>query len=84
MNPFDLVLTRHPPGLVMTGVAPQGENTAAEENMGPVQYRRATFRRLRNAPTHIWLKLSAGRQRYKSDFDRKVSFHPVGNAGDFV
>lgn len=83
-TPFALVFTRHPSGLVTTEVSFQGKDTAGEEHMEPVQYKRATPRRLRNVLTHARSKLSAVQKRYKRDFDRQVSFRPVINAKDFV
>lgn len=65
-------------------MAPQEKDTAAKENIGPAQYRRATLRRLCNVLAHARSKLSAAQSRYKTDFGRKVSFRSVTNAGDFV
>lgn len=52
--------------------------------MKPLQYKQATFCRLKHVPTHTESKLSAARRRYKSNFDRKVSFLPVFNVGVLV
>lgn len=48
------------------------------------QYKRATRRRLRSVLVHARSKLSAARRRYKSVFERTVSFRLVLKAGDFV
>lgn len=69
--------------LIMTGVSSHGRGTNTEENTGPVQYKRATLRRLRSVPVHALLKLSAAQRRYKSDLDCKANFRPVINGEDF-
>ncbi|CDF32918.1 unnamed protein product [Chondrus crispus] len=72
-TPFDLVLTRPPSGLILP-----------EDPRTPVQYKRATLRKLRDALDRARTKLSASQKRYKDDFDKKVRFRPVVVAGDFV
>lgn len=52
--------------------------------MGPAQYRRPTLRHLENVLTFVRPKFSAAQRRYKTDFDRKVSFRLVVNVGDFL
>lgn len=61
----------------MTIVALRQKVTTAEENKGPVQYRQHTLRRLRIVLTNARSRLSAAQQRYKGDFNRKVSFRGV-------
>lgn len=70
--------------MVVTGVTLQRRHAIAEENMGPVQCKRKTLHLLTNVPSHALSRLSAAGRRYKSDFDRKMSFSPVTNAEDFV
>lgn len=71
-------------GLGLMFVTSQQEDAPAEENLGPVQYKRATIRRPGSVLTHARLKLSTVQRRYKSDFNCEVSFFLVVNAGDFV
>lgn len=50
--PFDLVLTRHPFGLVTTGATLQRSSTGAKKSMGPVQCKKATFCHFKNVLSH--------------------------------
>lgn len=81
MTLFNLVLTRHPSRLVLTGVTSQERDTVAEEDVGPVQCKRATLFRLRNVQAHARSELSAAQRLYKSDFRGMVSFRLVVRAG---
>ena len=83
-NPFDLELTRPPNGLVLPGAAPQDTGSNREDPRTPVQYKRATLRKLRDAIDRARMKLTAAQKRYKDDFDKMVRFRPVIVAGDFV
>ena len=83
-TPFDLVLTRPPSGLILPGTVLQDVGTHREEPRTPVQYKRATLRKLRDALDRARTKLTASQKRYKNDFDKKVRFRPVVGAGDFV
>ena len=82
-TPFDLVLTRPLPRLVLPGTVPQGAGTHREDPQTPVQHKRATLRKLRDALDRARTKLTASQKRYQDDFDKKVRFHPVVGAGDF-
>lgn len=68
----------------MTGVTARGRDNNAEENVGPIQYKRAVLRTLKNVLNRARSMLSAAQRRYKRDFDRKLTFHPTINAGDLV
>ena len=81
-TPFDLVLTRPPSGPILPGTA--GRGTHREDPRTPVQYKRATLRKLRGALDRARTKLTASQKRYKDDFDKKVRFRPVFGAGEFV
>ena len=83
-TPFDLVLTRPPSGLILPGTVPQDAGTRREDSRTPVQYKRATLRKLRDALDRARTKLTASQKRYKDDFDKKVRFRLVVGAGDFV
>ena len=83
-TPFDLVLTRPPSGLILPGTILQDAGTHREEPRTPVQYKRATLRKLRDALDRARTKLTASQERYKEYFDKKVRFVPVVGAGDFV
>ena len=83
-TPFDLVLTRPPSGSILTGTVPQDAGTHREDPRTPVQYKRATLRKLCDALDRTRTKLTASQKRYKDDFDKKVRFRPVVEAGDFV
>ena len=83
-TPFDLVLTRAPSGLILPGTVPQDAGTHREDPRTPVQYKRATLRKLRDALDRARTKLTASQKRYKDDFDKKVRFRPIVGAGDFV
>ena len=58
--------------------------TRREDPWTPVQYKRATLRKLRSALYRARRKLTASQKRYKDGFDKKVCYHPVVGAGDFV
>ena len=80
-TPFDLVLTRPPSGFILPSTVPQDAGTHREDRRTPVQYRRATLRKLINALARARTKLTASQKRYKDDFDKKVRFRPlVGQA----
>ncbi|CDF38306.1 unnamed protein product [Chondrus crispus] len=83
-TPFDLVLTRPPTGLILPGTVPQDAGTHMEDPRTPVQYKRATLRKLRDALDRARTKLTASQKQYKDNLDRKVRFRPVVRAGDFV
>ena len=83
-TPFDLVLTRPPSGLMLSGTVPQDAGTHREDPWTPVQYKRATLRKVRDALDRAQTKLIASQKRYKDDFNKKVRFRPVVGAGDFV
>lgn len=83
MTPFDLVLARHPSGLVKTGVTSQERDTLAEESMGTWLHKPGTLRHLSNALIHLLSKLGSAQRLYTSDYDHKVSFCPVIKAGSF-
>ena len=84
MTLFDLVLTRPLSGLILPGTIQQDAGTHREDPRTPVQYKRATLRKLRDALDRVRTKLTASQKRYKDDFDKKVRFRPVVGAGDFV
>lgn len=63
---------------------PQDRETVWGENVGTVQYKRATPCSLKIVLTHAQPRLSAAYRWYESDFDRKVSLRPVASAGSFV
>ena len=83
-TPFDLVLTRAPSGLVLPGTVPQDAGTHREDPRTPVQYKRATLRKLRTALECARGKLTTAQERYKASFDRKVRYRPVIVVGDYV
>ena len=83
-TPFDLVLTRPLSDLTLPSTVPQDEGNHREDRQTPVQYKRATLRKLCDAPDRARTKLTASQKRYKDDFDKKVCFGPVVRAGDFV
>ncbi|CDF40922.1 unnamed protein product [Chondrus crispus] len=83
-TPFDLVLTRPPSGLALPGTVPQDAVSNTEDPRTPVQYKRATLRKLRDALERTRVKLTAAQRRYKADFDKKVRFRPVIEKGDRV
>lgn len=68
----------------MTGVARHDRDTAAEENMGPVQWKRATHCRVRSVLAFVRSSLSSAQRQYRSYFKHKKSCRLVINAGDFV
>lgn len=69
----------------MTGVTFQEKDTASEEDMPPVQCRRAILRRLSNVLTHARSELGGAQLQYESGFDRNMSFRPIGvKTEDFV
>ena len=82
--PFDLVLTRPLSGSILPGTVPQDVGTHREDPRTPVQYKRATLRKLRDAFDRSRTKLTASQKRYKEDFDKKVRFYLVVGAGLFV
>ncbi|CDF39905.1 unnamed protein product [Chondrus crispus] len=83
-TPFDLVLTRPPSGLALPGTVPQDAVSNTEDPRTPVQYKRATLRKLRDALERARVKLTAAQRRYQADFDKKVRFRPVIEVGDLV
>ena len=83
-TPFDLVLTRPPSGLILPSTVLQDTGTHREDPWTPVQYKRATLRKLRDALDRAGTKLSASQKRYKDNFDKKIRFRPVVGAGHFV
>ncbi|CDF38169.1 unnamed protein product [Chondrus crispus] len=83
-TPFDLVLTRPPSGLALPGTVPQDAVSNTEDPRTPVQYKRATLRKLRDALERTRVKLTAAQRRYKADFDKKVRFRSVIQVGDLV
>lgn len=52
--------------------------------MESVQDKRASFRHLRNVLAHAQAKRTAAKQRYKTDFDRKMGSRRVRNVGNYV
>ena len=83
-TPFDLVLTRPPSGLILPGTVLRDAGTHREDPRTPVQYKRATLRKRRDALDRARTKLTASQMRYKDDFDKKVRFRPVVGAGDLI
>ena len=83
-TPFDLLLTRPPSGLMQPGTVPQDAGTHREDPRTPVQYKRATLRKLCDELLRARTKLTASQKRYKDDFDKKVRFRPVVGAGNFI
>ena len=83
-TPFDLVLTRPPSGLALPGTVPQDAVSNTEDPQTPLQYKRATLRKLREAFERTRVKLTAAQRRYKTDFDKKVRFRLVTPVGEFV
>ena len=69
-TPFDLVLSRHPKGILTESVGQLPEGTA---NAGsPAAVKRNTLNRLRYALSRAKVKLTKAQLRYKLDFDRRV------------
>lgn len=68
----------------MTRATFQGRDTAVEENMGRVQYKRGTLHLLKYELNSARSNLSGAEKRYKRDFHRKISFRSVLKAGNFV
>ena len=83
-TPFDLVLKCSPSGLILPSTVPQDAGTHREDPRTPLQYNRATIRKLRDALDCARPKLTASQKRYKDGFDKKDHFRPVVRAGDFV
>ena len=83
-TPFDLVLTRPPSGLILPGTVPQDAGTHREDLRTPLQYKRVTLRKLRDALDRAPTKLTASQKRFKDDFGKKVRSRPVVGAGDSV
>ena len=69
-TPFDLVLSRHPSGILTESVSKLPEETAAAESAAAVK--RNTLNRLRYAPSRARINLTKAQQRYKHDFYRHV------------
>lgn len=59
----------------------QRKDLDADENIGPIQYKQAPLCSLRNLLALVKSKVSAAQRRYKSSFDRSVSFCPVISPG---
>ena len=83
-TPFDLVLTRPPSVWALPTTVPQDAVSNTEDPRTPVQYKRATLRKLRDALERTRVKLTAAQRRYKTDFDKKVRFRSVIAVGDLV
>ena len=83
-TPFDLVLMRPPSGLALPGTVPQDAVYNTEDPGTPVQYKRTTLRKLRDALERTRVKLPAAQRRYKADFDKKVRLRLVIEVGDLV
>ena len=83
-TPFDLVLTGPPSGLALPGPVPQDAVSNMEDPRTPVQYKRVTLRKLRDAVEPARIKLTAAQRRYKTDFDMKLRFRAVVEVGDLV
>lgn len=64
-TPFDLVLSRHPSGILTESVSKLPEETAAAESAAAVK--RNTLNRLRYAPSRARINLTKAQQRYKHD-----------------
>ena len=81
---FDLVLTRPPFDQILPSTVMQDAGTHREDPRTPMQYKRATLRKLRDALHCARTKLTVSQKRYKDDFDKQVRFRPVVGAGDIV
>ncbi|CAN8068757.1 unnamed protein product [Agarophyton chilense] len=80
-TPFDLVLLRHPPGIVV-----QGDHTTstAAGALTPAQVKRNTLVMLRRALKHAESRLTAAQKRYKADYDRRVTNVVSVSSGQYV
>lgn len=82
---LDLVLTQHPPSItVSSDTEVMTEGTVPEDRVKLVQLKRTTLRSLLYALQTARTKLKTAQQRQKADFDKKVRFRPVIQAGDEV
>ena len=69
-TPFDLVLSRHPSGILTESVGHLPEGTTNARSSAAVK--RNTLKRLRYALSRAKVDLTKAQQRYKHDFDRRV------------
>lgn len=83
-TPFGVVWTRQPPGLIFAGTAPQAAGVAPKDGSTPVQYKRATLRKLSDVLDRAQIKLTAAQRRYKDELDKRVQFPPVIQEGEKI
>ena len=83
-TPFDLVLTRHPPGIAVNEPAAGAQQTVPDVNMTPAMFKRMTLRRLRHVLTEARSTMTQAQQLYKANYDRQVRFFPTFKPGDAV
>ena len=83
-TPFDLVLSRHPPDIIIRGQTTAIPSTVPDTEATPVQVKRNILRKLRQALQAARSRSTQAQKRYKEDFDRKVRFRISLQPGDYV
>ena len=83
-TPFDLVLTRHPPNIVMSDRPSATPPTIPDTELSTAQLKRHILRRLRQSLAQAQVRTTEAQKRYKADFDQKVQRTLTVKAGDYV
>ena len=74
-SPFNLVLTRHPPGIAVTTPSTGMDGVDASEP-SPAQFKKLTLKRIARLLEKAKTSLSRAQARYKADFDKRVRVTP--------
>ena len=83
-TPFDLVLSRHPPNILVKDYPSANPTTIPDDQLTTVQVKRNILRRLRKSLQQANRRLTQAQKRYKDDFDKKVKFALDVQPGQWV
>ena len=83
-TPFDLVLTRHPPNIIVRDIPAAGSYSVTESNLSDAARKKVILRRIAQSLQEAKTKMSAAQRRYKEDFDNQVRHLVKVKDGDMV